>query len=251
MRHLSLWGRAHKNAARLIIVASFILLTLLGLFCGSMLSGLGFTLGTSSLVTCMVFYFAGILVYPFSFHRGSKFSKKSFFKRQKACDLLLAACTFFMLVYFGNHPGKFNLVGSLHAATPSSSIPLSDSSVKKYKTISAFAASLKDETGKSLKWKEKRKLLKDQLKAIKKGPELTSAQKTILTILSIIVAIGLLYLVAALSCSLSCGGSEAAAFIVGIGGLALVVLLLVVVLRAIHRKTKKEKMAREETENSM
>jgi hypothetical protein len=51
--------------------------------------------------------------------------------------------------------------------------------------------------------------------------------------LSVAVALGLLYLIAALACNLSCAGSDIAAVIVGVGGAGLVIFLLIVVIRKI------------------
>ena len=103
---------------------------------------------------------------------------------------------------------------------------------------------MKDENGKMLKWKERKKMLKEQVKEIKKANNLSNGEKALLVILSVLVAAGLLYLVAALSCSLSCSGSDAAAVLVGVGGIALVIFLLIIAFRAIYgRKKKKKKVA--------
>jgi hypothetical protein len=66
--------------------------------------------------------------------------------------------------------------------------------------------------------------------------------------LSVVVAIGLIYLVAALACSLSCNGSDAAALIVGIGGAALVAFLLIIAIRAITGKKKKKVIIQDQPE---
>ena len=87
----------------------------------------------------------------------------------------------------------------------------------------------------------KKKLLKEQLRAIKKSGEISKGGKVALIILSVIVALGLLYLVAALACNISCSGSEGGAIILAVGGTALVIFLLVITLRAILGKKKKPK----------
>ena len=99
---------------------------------------------------------------------------------------------------------------------------------------------MKDENGKMLKWKERKKLLKEQIRGIKKTNELSKGEKVALTILAVLAALGLLFLVASLACNLSCSGSDAAAVIVGLGGGALVIVLLVVAIRAIYNKKRKE-----------
>lgn len=100
---------------------------------------------------------------------------------------------------------------------------------------------MKDENGKTLKWKGRKELLKKQIKGIKKSKETSDGSKVVLILLSVLVAMSLLYLVAAAACSLSCNGSDGAAILVGLGVTAAVVLLTLVVLRAINRKSKKEK----------
>ena len=87
----------------------------------------------------------------------------------------------------------------------------------------------------------KKKILKEQIREIKKANDLSEGTKVLLIILSIVVAIGLLFLVAALACNLSCSGSDAVAVIVGIGGLALIIFLLIIAIRAITGKKKKGK----------
>ena len=57
-----------------------------------------------------------------------------------------------------------------------------------------------------------------------------------------IVAVGLLSLVASIACSLSCNGLDAAAVLVGIGGTALVVWLLMFVIRRIDGKKRKKRV---------
>ena len=110
-------------------------------------------------------------------------------------------------------------------------------------TISAFYHSLKDENGKYLKWKERKVLLKQQLRSIRRADEMSKGAKIVLTVLSILVALFLIGLVLALACSLSCDGSVAGAILVGVGGTALVILLFVLAIRAIngHKRRNKPK----------
>ena len=65
------------------------------------------------------------------------------------------------------------------------------------------------------------------------------AEQVALIILACIAAVGLLYLVMALACTLSCNGSDAAAVIVAILGLAGIIWGLIAVIRAINRKKTK------------
>jgi len=138
----------------------------------------------------------------------------------------------------GNGP-KINLFERLYAATPVSALP-SDSSAKNYKSINAFSASMKDANGRTLSWKERKKLLKVQINAIKASNDLTDGQKTGLIILSVLIALLLFYGVAALACSASCGGSDALAVVILVAGSALIIFLLIMAIRKILGKPKKK-----------
>lgn len=242
MRKLSLWGKNNKILARIIIVTSFILLTALGIATGLLLTDVGVSISPAAMFVFFCLYFTGLVAYPAKSLRGKKLNAAAFYVRQKSCDFLLAGSTFCMIVYFSNRPAEiFNYSAPLHAALPVSAKLPTDSTLKAYKTMAAFSAFLKDETGKSLKWKEKKKLLKEQIRAIKKDNDLSKGAKVGLIILSVLGALGLLYLVSALACNLSCGGSEGAATLVMIGGAALTVFLLIIVIRAILGRKKKPK----------
>lgn len=242
MKKISIWARNHKGLSRIIIVASFILLTALGIVTGILLTDVGVTISSAAMFVFISIYFTGLIVYPAKSLKGKRLSAAAFYMRQKSCDWLLAGSTFCMIVYFSNRPAEiFNYSTPLHAALPVSTNLPSDSTLKAYKTIEAFTASLKDETGKTLKWKEKKKLLKEQIRAIKKAGDMATGAKVGLIILSVLVALGLLYLVGALACGLSCNGSGGAAVAVMIGGVGLTVFLLIIAIRAILGRKKKPK----------
>lgn len=246
MKKISLWAKHHQWPARFIIISCFILLTITGILVGILLDDLDFILPSAILSTCIVLYFTGILFYP-SKSKRRKFNPSLLYKTQKKLDFLLAACTFLMIICISNNRFQsLQYFPSLQAATVSKPTPPADSTIKTYKTINAFSASLKDENGKSLKWKEKKKLLREQIRAIKKSGDMSKGAKVALIILSVIVALGLLYAVAALACGISCNGSEAAAIVVGIGGVFLVILLFVLTIRAITGKKKKKAIIQEE-----
>lgn len=74
---------------------------------------------------------------------------------------------------------------------------------------------------------------------IQKADNLSKGDKAGLIDFSVIVALGLVLLVGALACELSCSEYEGAALLVGIGGTALIIFLLLITIRAI-KKSKKE-----------
>jgi pilus assembly protein TadC len=143
-------------------------------------------------------------------------------------------------MYFGNRQVT-PFSSSVFSASAINSFSLPKDSTKAYKSLEDFRKSLKDENGKPLKLKERKKLLKQQIKAIKKDKTISDGGKIGLIILCALLALVLAYGVAALSCSLSCSGSEGAAVFVAILGLAGIALLTFFLIRGIVRKSRKEK----------
>ena len=245
MKKISYWAKKHKSQARIVIVASFIFLNTLAFFTGHFLNQLGIVFSPGILFGCFFIFLIALIAYPLKKRNETKLNQLAYYHLQKSCDFILAASTFCIIVCLSNSPERlFQFYPQIKAFVITS--PSKDSTVKNYKSISDFYTSLIDGKGNSLKWKERKKLLKEQVREIKKDNNTSKGEKTALIILSALVAAGLLFLVAGLSCSLSCSGSDAAAAIVGIGGTALVIFLLVLAIRAINGKKRKDKMATED-----
>jgi hypothetical protein len=241
MRKISIWAKRHQWSARIIIIASFVILNVLGFTTGLLLKEAGIFLPLAAILFFACLYATGFIAYPIKNKNGKNSKLKVSYVRQKTCDILLAGSTYLMIVYSGNHKEiLFQHPFPFSQAIASNTILPKDSTVKTYKSIAAFAASMKDENGNYLKWKERKKLLKEQIRAIKNSNEPSAGGKIALIILSVLVAILLIGLIASLACSLSCGGSDVLAVIVGIGGTALVIFLLIRVIRGINRKKIKE-----------
>ncbi|HRE38476.1 MAG TPA: hypothetical protein PK092_08525 [Chitinophagaceae bacterium] len=244
MRKLSFWARYHKKAARLIIFSSFLLLTIIGYYTGTWMNDLGISLSETILFLAVFLYIAGVIAYPQRYGSQNRSKSKSFYIHQKICDTGLAVSTFLMIVYLANQPGTLiHTFIPANAISGNNTILPKDSSAKTYKSIREFSASIKDKEGKLLKWKERKKLLKEQVRSIKKADNLSKGDKAGLIVLAVIVALGLAALVGALACELSCNGSEGAALLVGIGGTALIIFLLIITIRAIKRGKKEPKEA--------
>lgn len=236
MKKLSLWAKRHPWNARILIVVSFLVLNATGIGTGLWLKEKGILLPLAFLLLFAVIYAIAFIGYP-----RKPQNRRCFYRQQKTCDMLLAASTFFMILYLGNHPDQvFHYRSPFAAAMASIPVQPADSVKKLYKPLHLFAASMKDPDGKLLKWKERKKLLKEQIKSIRRTEGLSRSGETALIIVSLLVAVGLLYLVAALACNLSCNGSDAAAVIVGVGGAALIIFLAIVVIRKITGKKKKK-----------
>ncbi len=241
MKHLSIWAHRHHWPARFLMIFAWIILFFLAIISGANLMKQNILLSPAVFSTMVVVFLLAVLFYPFRQQRKT-IKANLHYRWQKSCDFLLAFSSFGMVLFAGNQPGiLFQRYGSLYAATTSPVSLPKDSSAKTILPIKEFSKKMYDADGKLLKWKEQKNMLKQQVKAIKSSPGMSKAGKTMLTILAVLAALGLLLLVAALACDLSCNGSGAAAVLVGAAGTGLIIFLLIAVVRAIHGKNKKKK----------
>ena len=241
MKKLSVWAKQNKWKARFIIVISHLALILLAWYTGNLLASMGQELPSYLIYLFALIYFAAVFAYP-SIKNKTRANSSSFYIRQKLCDFTLAAATFCMVMMLaGNNRISLTLFPSSFA----SNISVTTKN-KEDKTAAEILASLKYRDKSTLTRQEKRILkqeFKNQLKiytVAKLSGNKKGAGGAGLIILAIIAAVGLLYLVAALSCSLSCNGSEGAAAAVAILGVAAVIVGLVFVIRSINRKSNKK-----------
>lgn len=122
-----------------------------------------------------------------------------------------------------------------------------------YSSVPRVNLSLKKKHVKLPNWKEQRKLLKARLKAIKKSGDLSTPAKIALTALSVLLSVGLVYLIYILALVLALSDLMILAFIVFYGGLALIIILLYVMIRKIYKKKNKpgtdiDKIPKEESQ---
>ena len=240
LKHISFWAKKHTCAARIIIICAFIIMNFLGIVTGLLFSSLNVTFSSLILLLSVLIFVAACFKYPSQIEAGNIVEKNRFYILRKTSDFVLIGCTFIMFVYFGNRQIS-PLTYSVFTASAVNLFSQPKDSSKTYKSIDEFKKMMKDENGKTLKWKERKKLLKTQIKAIKKANDLSEGGKVALIILCVLLAVILAYGVAALSCSLSCSGSEGAAVVVAVLGLAGIILLTFFLIRAIIRKSKKDK----------
>lgn len=240
-KKLSFWARDHKWSSRFIIVFSFIIMNFLGVITGMLFNELDINFPRWFMLLSIVGFSFAWLQYPTSRqdHIGT-------YVLRKTSDAVLIGTTFFMFLYFGNRQ-VMPISSSIFSASAVIPTSVPKDSTKNYKSLEDFKKSLQDKNGKPLKWKERKKLLKEQVKAIKKDKTMSDGGKVGLIILCVLLAVILAYGVAALSCSLSCSGSEGAAVVVAILGLAGIALLTFFLIRSIVRKSKKEKIKEPET----
>ncbi len=235
MKSISFWAKHNPWKARLIIVVSHILLILIACWVGIKLFSYDFQIPALLLYLFILIFIIAAAFYPAE--------KKKNYLHQKISDFTLAASTFCMIICLANNQTISGTIFNTIKASSHSSIKPG----KETPTAEQILASLKYRDKSSLTKTEKRilkKEFKDQLKIYTKAKisgNRSTAGDAALIMLAIIVALGLLYVVAALACGISCNGSEGAAIVVAVLGTAAVILGLVLVIKRITRGPRKKK----------
>jgi hypothetical protein len=233
MKNISYWASCHVTTARLLIICIKFFLTATAYYTGITLYKMQVIL-PSNIIYSIAFFVLLIIIAAYPSKRRTVVAKKFIYIRQKTCDFILPLSSFLVIATMVNNSD----------VVPASSGAYG-SAVIKHPTVQQILASGK--TKESLTGKEKRVLKKEFFKQLKNYTAATlsgdkdSAGKAWKIILAIIAAVGLLYLLAALVCSLSCGGSDAAAIIVGVLGLAGIIWGLVALIKRIQRGPKQPK----------
>lgn len=222
MKKIAFWAREHKRAARFTIIACYLFLNIIGLFLGDLIHSfkIEFTPLFFGFVTLMTIF--GWMIYP---SKSRKYQYKNFFARQKSADLLLISATFLFIVYVGN---------SLNSHRNSYPNSLQAASIVHTNTGTNVSANTVAKT--NLSKKSLRKKIRTEFKKLRKAyKESSDSQKTIYIILAVLAAAGLVWLLSAAACSISCSGSEALAIVVFTLGLGGIVFGLVKLIQRITR----------------
>ena len=239
MKKISTWAKNNKWLARILVIICHILLNAIGIFTGVLMSDLDINIPVAALPFLIIVVLSSFIFYPRKSEKRNHIDRSVFYTQRKRWDFILAVSTFLITLYIGNHiDNRLKNHPGIYAAISSASSLPGDSTIKSYKKLADFNASLKDNNGKTLKWKERKKLMKEQLKGIRKSGDLSKGEKVALAILTVLLALGLMYVVAGLACGLACNGADAAAWLVLIGGTAVVILLSVIAIRAIYSNRK-------------
>ncbi|HUS01783.1 MAG TPA: hypothetical protein VMY77_08655 [Chitinophagaceae bacterium] len=236
MKKISGWARDHIWQARLIIVVIYILLNVIGIFTGKLLREVDVILPQGYLIGCLIFTIALWTWYP---DKNSK-SVSAPYVRRKLFDFSLAAVTYLMILFAGNNWDHLFINSESAKASKIIRIPR-DSVTTNNILIKDFITSIKNMDVSKLSQKEKIRLIKKQIKQVKQDNNTSKSDKTLLIVLSVLVALILLYGLAALSCSISCGGSEALAIVVALAGTFLIIFFLVKIIKRINNPRPKNK----------
>ena len=238
MRKISFWASRNIWSTRFIIIGIYVLLNCTGIILGDLLFSVNIIMEPVFLYcTCFIFL-AGMFLYP---SKNEKSTYRNFYRSQKIADLVLAGCTFLMIMYGGNHLNTIEPEGgsNLYAASFISVSKNNSSSVTSEINPNGKDASIKP-VKKPLSKKELKTKLKNNLRQLRKlYKESSGGEKALLIALSVIVALGLLFLLLSLSCSISCSGSDGLAVLVGVLGTTLIIFLLVRVIQRITRGPRK------------
>jgi len=227
MKKISYWASSHVKAAIFFIVCIKILLIALAYYTGIALYQLQIALPAGIIYTIALLALAIIVVVYSS-------GKKIFYIRRKTCDFILPLLSFLVIATMVNTADNVTYNNEALGST-----------IIKKPTAEEILAS--GRTRSSLSHREKKILKKEflnQLKvftAAKMTNDKEAAGKSLKILLAIIGALGLAFLLGCLVCSLSCGGSDAAAIIVAVLGLAGIIWGSIALIKRINRGPKKSK----------
>jgi hypothetical protein len=231
-REIARWSARNIWSARLLLFTAQLLLALLAFAMGGWLVDLNIHLSPMLLWSTMILALLVFMFYP---------NKKSFFKNfawRKTCDAVLAVCSFLMILQQSNQSQATGTAPFLQAFSGTS---LASFPANYDKPTSSLKTGLKERAkgfyGKLLKWNQKKTLLEKKFNSLAKaGKSPTPAEKALYTVLGIIGAVLLFYLVALAACALSCNGAETAATMVAIVGIGGIIFLLVLLFKHLYKK---------------
>ena len=224
MRKISFWASKHKKATRLLIVLAYFPLNFLAIYLGSLLSESNFFFAPYFIYTVFILIITTIFLYNNRF---------SYYKR-KFADFSLGLLTFLGICYYGNQVSNQTPVFPFSGLTVAVSLS-NHSNLIETKELTPF----------------KEKISKKEFKVLKKNirqqKDNGSGKNVLLIVLTIILAAGLIALIASLSCTIACNGSEALAWIVLLLGTFGIVFLAVRIIRRINKGPRNPQVKKEET----
>jgi hypothetical protein len=228
MRSISLWAYHHKWAARLSLIFAYILINFIAIFFTIVLNEHHTSIPKFiPYLLCIPFLIAFVL-YP-SHREKSRY--KHFYAFRKTLDSILITVSFLLIICTAD-----KLFNGSDTYRSSGAIAM-ESTIKPKKPLSKITVKVRGMTFLVKHWKQ----LKTNYQLFRKAYRDTSkGAKIALIVLAILVSVSLLFLVAALSCNLSCSGNEGAALVVLLLGTGLICFLLAKVIQAITKPKQKD-----------
>jgi len=233
MKKISSWARNNVVPARILIIAIKLILAVLACYTGLALYKMQIIL-PGNLIYLSGFLALSLVIAIYPSHKKNRISKKPSYLLQKSCDFILAVCSFLVISAAVNN-------GDVVKPYPTA---FGSVTVKHPRAAEGIIKALRSGDKTSLTHKEKRILKQEFLRQLKTYAvakatgDNQKAEDSWKIILVIIAAIGLAGLLAALVCSLSCGGSDFAAVLVGVLGLAAIIWGTVALIKRIQRGPK-------------
>ena len=224
MLQLSFWARKHVWSTRLIIIfLIYPLLNISGWFIGDLLAlnGITFNQNLGYILSFIILFL--FLIYPYKI---DKKRYRHYYAWKKTTEILMICTTFCFILLRGN---GFNSENGTNLVVTSGYASVVDKNV--------------EPSSKTLE-KEKKNFIKKFVKNLRnKYKNASKRDKTGMIILAILVALGLIFLLGVLSCSIACGGAEGLAYAIFFIGLGAIIFGLVRVIKRINRGEPKQKKA--------
>ena len=232
MKRISSWASCHIIPARLLITSITLFLAALAYYTGITLYKMQIVLPANVIYACsFLALFIAIAIYP---KKRNRLLKKWGYVQQKSCDFIVAGCSFMIICAGVNNGDTMKALPGAYGTT----------TVRHPRAAEDILRSLNSGNKPSLSHREKRVLKKEffhQLKIFTVAKAIDDKQKADdawKIILVIIAALGLLYVLSLLVCTLSCNGSGFAATAVLVLGLAAVIWGSILLIKRIQRGPK-------------
>jgi len=235
MRSISRWAKHHVAAARFIIFFIHISLIILATYVGTHVPRMPVKVFYASALSAIM----AATVY--SLRSKKRLLNRDSFVFRKTCEFIVATGLFFVTCFFVNHNLHFPSFQSRAYAFAIRNTPPGDTGA-----ATQLVESLKYRDKNTLTKHEKRVLKKEfktQLRAYAKAHRAhnkdgeSHAAEIIVTI---VVALGLLFLLTILACSISCAGAEALGYLVLILGAVVITFFTVKVIKGFNKKRKEK-----------
>jgi len=230
MKSISFWAKENPRKAQISIVLLYVCLNLLAICFGFIFRESGILFSELLMDISFFIFVSAVLLYK----------KKANYYYRKSLDFILISTTFLMLGFWANRAEErtFYTPFSFHTATGITTKPVVNEEPN-HKSIAG------EKTASKKEWRKAEKA-----KAKKERREIATWLKVLLILLVVASAIFLSYLVAILSCNISCSGAEGLAIVVLVLGLTGAIGGGVVLIRRILGYRNRRRMMEEPSPSS-
>jgi hypothetical protein len=233
--NISFWTAMNPWKTRFMFAGIQIALGTAGVLIGERLADNGIHFSGLSRDLLLGAFLTSSLLYPVRY-TSIKFFKHSYL-RQKAFDLALAISGFMLMVNAGNDPGiRASLTNMVN--------------IKGHEQQNVKMLNDQSQTPKQLVYFQNDKQVQDEQTALQ-SKETSRGLKILYTLLAVLAGLVLGFLLAAAACAIYCNGMEGLAFVAGIGGGILLILLAVWAIKSIWHPKHKRRTNLSEIPNSI